>query len=198
MEFTRQIYDDFKAGSIEDFYAACWHPLMSYASRLLGEHYAMLSEDCVQEAIFSTYRNRQSMASPLQLKTYLFTCLHNHCISLLRKAGSEERYVARQQEGEEVVQEEISAALIEQETIDLIHAAINELPQPYRELFELNFEQGLRNEEAAQQLGISLSAFNKRKSKMLQLLRTKFEGDEGIQLLLTLLFLVGEEGQKAL
>ena len=87
----------------------------------------------------------------------------------------------------DAVEPEISAALIEQETLDLLHAAIDELPEELRQVFELNFEQGLRNAEAARLMSLSLNGFNKRKAKMISLLRNKFHDNDTMLLFITLL-----------
>ena len=77
--------------------------------------------------------------------------------------------------------------MIEQETLDLLHAAIDELPEELRQVFELNFEQGLRNAEAARLMSLSLNGFNKRKAKMISLLRNKFHDNDTMLLFITLL-----------
>ena len=68
-----------------------------------------------------------------------------------------------------------------------VHAAIRELPEKYQQLFELNYEQGLKNEEVARLLEISINGFNKRKAKMISLLRDKFKDNELMQILITVL-----------
>ena len=64
--------------------------------------------------------------------------------------------------------------MIEQETLDLLYRAIDELPERYRTLFKLSFEQGLKNAEVAHLLHISESAVKKQKSQFIRLLRDKF------------------------
>ncbi len=178
------VYTDFKQGKIDTLYAEMYAPMMSYAARFLTNDYAMMAEDCVQEAIIKAYQTRDTFKSPYQLKAYLFTCIHNNCISVLRKAGSRQNYVLMPKEE---VEQEYSASMIEQETIEMLHAAIRELPEKYQQLFELNYEQGLKNEEVARLLDISINGFNKRKSKMISLLREKFKDSDLMQMLITVL-----------
>lgn len=104
--------------------------------------------------------------------------------AVLRKASSRQNYVLMPKEE---IEQEFSASMIEQETIDLLHAAIRELPEKYQQLFELNYEQGLKNEEVARLLEISINGFNKRKAKMISLLRDKFKDNELMQILITVL-----------
>lgn len=185
MVISQQTYDDFRNGIIDSLYANSWASLMAFAARKLGDYHAMMAEDCVQEAIVATYNKRNDLTSPLHLKTYIFTCIHNNCVNLLRKSSTQERFINNSDS--EDYEREVSASIIEQETIDLLYAAIKELPPQYREIFELSFEAGMKNAEAAEALGISLSAYNKRKNKMLATLRDKFTDDININILLSII-----------
>lgn len=185
MNITDRIFNAFRQGTIDPLYAEAWSPLMAYAARMLGDNYAMMAEDCVQEAMVKAFNTRDTFASPFQMKAFLFTCVHNQCISTIRKSGTKDRYLADLPTDE--VEPEISAAMIEQETIEMLHAAIRELPEKYQQLFELNYEQGLKNEEVARLLDISINGFNKRKSKMISLLREKFKDQELMQMLITVM-----------
>lgn len=184
MAREEKVYTDFKKGLIDTLYAELYAPLMNYAARFLTNDYSMMAEDCVQEAIIKAYQTRDTFTSSYQLKSYLFTCIHNNCVSVLRKASSRQNYVLMPKEE---IEQEFSASMIEQETIDLLHAAIRELPEKYQQLFELNYEQGLKNEEVARLLEISINGFNKRKAKMISLLRDKFRDNELMQILITVL-----------
>ncbi len=184
MAREEKVYTDFKNGQIDTLYAELYAPLMNYAARFLTNDYAMMAEDCVQEAIIKAYQTRDTFTSSYQLKSYLFTCIHNNCVSVLRKASSRQNYVLMPKEE---IEQEFSASMIEQETIDMLHAAIRELPEKYQQLFELNYEQGLKNEEVARLLEISINGFNKRKAKMISLLRDKFRDNELMQILITVL-----------
>ena len=70
----------------------------------------------------------------------------------------------------------------------MLYQAISELPEKYRKVFELGYQQGLSYAEAARQLGITIDGYDKRRARMIQLLRDRFKKSEQLQLLLTLLF----------
>ena len=108
------------------------------------------------------------------MKAYLYTCVRNACISILRKVNSQQNYLSEQ---DEEYERELSAAIIEQETLDRLHAAIRELPEKYRQLFELSYEQGLHHAEVARLLGISIDGVQKRRAKIVSILRDKFKDD---------------------
>ena len=80
-------------------------------------------------------------------------------------------------------------SIIEQETLDLLYEAIDRLPKDLRIIFDLCYEQGKKNAEAAQVLGISESMVKKRKVKMLQMLRATFSDNSQVLYILTILIL---------
>ncbi len=71
MEMYKQVFAEFKEGTINSFYEKMYPELIIYASRLLGNEFAFLSEDCVQDAVFQAYQQRRSFSSPFQLKAYI-------------------------------------------------------------------------------------------------------------------------------
>ena len=183
MNINEQILQDFKAGQIDSLYTTEFSSLKAFAARYLTDTYAMMAEDCVQDAIVNAYQKRHTFNSPIQMKAFLYTCVRNACISILRKIDSQQNYLSEQ---ETEYEWEISAAIIEQETLDRLHAAISELPEKYRQIFDLDYEQGLKHAEIANLLGISIDGVTKRKAKMISLLREKFKDDKQMLLFVTL------------
>lgn len=82
------------------------------------------------------------------------------------------------------IEEEASAGIIEQETINLLRQAIDELPEQYRQIFELNYERSLKMKEVADALNITLETLKKRKIKMFAFLRERFKNNAVMQTLL--------------
>lgn len=184
MASSEHILSEFKSGNIEAFYKELYAKFLVYASRHLGNDYAFLAEDCVQDAIYKAYEQRNSFHSILTFKAFLYSCIRNAAIDILRKNHAQHNYLSRQEEETEFLN-----SLIEQETLNLLYDSIKQLPEKYRRIFELNFQQGLKNAEIAQQLGITESAIKKQKAQMLELLRKEFKkktGDDCIALMILL------------
>ncbi len=184
MELTTKIMHDFQKGNLDTFYAEAYAPLLAYAARRLGEGYSLLAEDCVQDAIFASYQNRDAIQSPAQWKVYLFRLVHNRVVSVLRHEQSQQRYLEQQA----MVDDDFSRSFIQQETLERLYRAIAALPEKYRQVFEMSFEEGLRNTEIAEQLGISVRAVTKQKSRMISLLQ-KDLGEADLHVLFMLLFI---------
>ena len=122
-----------------------------------GTEYAFLAEDCVQEAILQAYQQRASFESAFFFKAYLYTCIRNRAVSILRKSHAQETYLAEQDEaGTDLVND-----FIREEVLNQLYNAIRELPAEHRRLFELSYEQGLKNAEVAAILQVSESTVSR-------------------------------------
>ena len=178
MKTLEEILADFKKGKLESFYQQVYGKLLLYASRQLGQHYSFLAEDCVQDAVCKAYQQQEILTSVPKFKAYFYSCIHNAAIDILRKDKAQGNYLSQQEEKTESLN-----GIIEQETLDLLYDAIDELPERYRRIFELNFQQGLKNAEIAALLGVTESAVKKQKAAMIDLVRQSLKKKTGNDLL---------------
>ncbi len=167
MNTDHNIYDDFRKGSMQLLYKSFYPALISYSGSILGQRYSFLCEDCVQESIYKAYMNRENIKDANSLKSFLYTTVRNRAISFLRKDKSQSNYLRQIETSEQ----DITADIIEKETLRKLFTAVRSLPEPFRQVFELSFEQGLKNKEIAMALGVSESAIKKRKARLLMILK---------------------------
>lgn len=177
------IYKDFQSGKMTSVYEYIYPALMSYAMKFLGNDYSFLAEDCVQDSIYKTYINRELICSASQLNAYLYTSVRNKAISILRRGSSKKNFLKIA----ETYEQELTIGLIEQETMRILFTAIDRLPESYREIVEMSFDEGLKNAEIAKRLGITESAVKKRKSKIIEKLRKQMKDPEKINVVLCML-----------
>lgn len=178
---------DFKCGRLAPFYEHAYGSLLSYATRILGDPHAFMAEDCVQDVIIKTYELRHRIHNAEQWKSMLYTLVHNTCVSLLRKQSSHANFVsASSQESGREVELDMSQRIIEQEVLDNLFDVISRLPDRLRRIFELSFEEGMKNEEVAEMIGISISEVKKQKKQLIDTLRQQL--DPGSIACLLLLF----------
>lgn len=166
----QSLYADFCSGRMNRLYGEFYPALIAYARRFLGTEHAWLAEDCVQESIFQTYLMKEKIPDEPSLKAYLYTAVRNRAVSILRKGQSRNNFLKTL----ELPEHDILNGMIEQETMRRLFVAVDALPEISRQVFDLSFEEGLKNREIALRLGISESAVKKRKAKMIDILR-KFQ-----------------------
>ena len=147
--------------------------LLTYAQRVLGQEHEFLAEDCIQEAIFKVYQSRRQFDNPLQLRSFLFTCIHNEIVSIYHQNERHNRYL----DSRELLTDDLIDEFVLQETLDRLYQAIDALPDHLRRIFELSFEQGLRHKEIAQMLQLSPNTIKKQKAKLVSTLREHFKDD---------------------
>ncbi len=181
------LYRDFYSGTMEEVYTTLYPALISYATKVLGYDYAFLAEDCVQDSIYKTYINRKQIVTTEQLKSYLYTAVRNKAISILRKGSSKKNFL----KAAEISETDFTTELIEQETLRLLFTAIDNLPEQYRTLVEMSFEEGLKNGEIAKIMGISESAVKKRKARILENLRNSIKDKIQLETIILYLFASG-------
>ncbi len=189
MKLYEQIFATFVEGQLEPFYEYMYAELLAFATARLGNDQAFLAEDCVQNVIYRCYQRRKDFVSVLQWKGFLYTTLHNEIVSMHRKAAVRQAHAAntaRTTDNSDLTTDG-QMEYIAQETITLLHAAIEQLPKPYREVFHLSFEEGMKNAEIARQLGVAEVTIKKRKAKLISLLRERFGNSAEIMLVAILI-----------
>ncbi|MDE6559906.1 MAG: sigma-70 family RNA polymerase sigma factor [Muribaculaceae bacterium] len=172
-ELTERAYRMFIDGDIGFFYSYIYPDMILYASSCLPGQLSIMAEDCVQNAVEKAYRRREDFTSAGQWKAFLITCIRNKAISYLRNSSAAERY----QEfaaGFDRLHEDILIDYIRQETLQRLYAAIDALPPDMRDLLEMSFEEGLRNSDIAQRLGVAEITVKKRKARLISMLRSAF------------------------
>ena len=186
METKEQIFQEFNQGKIDQFYKIIYPQLLLYAVRHLGDNYSFLAEDCVQDAVYQGYLRRHSFTSSVPFLSYLYSCIYNSSISIIRHQVAQDNYLSTRTDWEDV---NYINSLIEQEMLEMLYTSIQELPEKYRCLFELSFEQGLKNAEIAEILNITESGVKKRKSQFLEMMRKKMKEKNDKDCMVIFLFL---------
>lgn len=177
------IFVAFRSGELDLFYRELYPGLVLFALSLLGKTHEHLAEDCAQDAILKAWERRRSFDSIYALKSFLFLTMRNDAISLFRKNHAWQRYL-KQLEDPVFFQN----YTIDQEAGRLVYGAIAGLPEKMREVFELNFFEGMKLAEIAEKMGLSESSVKKYKASALDLLREKLDPDLFAGILFHVLF----------
>ncbi|MCH5226630.1 MAG: sigma-70 family RNA polymerase sigma factor [Muribaculaceae bacterium] len=170
MKWSEQIFNDFKRGKIDSFYTHIYPDILIYATTLLKGKEAFKAEDCVQDAIEASYIRRHEFTSSTQWRAYIVTCVRNRAFSILRHNEAQTNYLENLDPNFEMTPDALND-FIELETRIHIYNAIASLPKELQQIFVLNFEEGLKNSEIAERLGLAEITVKKRKARLLSRLR---------------------------
>jgi RNA polymerase sigma-70 factor (ECF subfamily) len=132
------------------------------------------SEELVQELMLYLWEERESVFIESSLKAYLFTAVKHRCLNAIRKRVCRERvYEAfcerlkdRFESPDYYLLSELSAN---------IEKAIRELPEKYRQTFELSRFGELSNAEIAARQNVSVKTVEYRITQSLKILREKLK-----------------------
>lgn len=148
------------------FYA----PLSSFAARYVGDD---LAEELVQDFMVSLWSKRESLLISTSLKSYLFTAIRNRALNMLRQGEREKLHSEILTNEHSSIEDNPFDKFVYRELNEKVNAAIEELPDNYKEVFKLSRLTSMSNKEIADDLGISIKTVEYRITQSLKILRVK-------------------------
>lgn len=169
--------------AFKEIFDAYFHALSAFGYKFIPEQSVV--EDMVQDAFISFWEKRKDFDHINAVKSFLYTSVRNKCLN-----HTKHQTVRRKHESSLVYELEsdhrFSSFVIEEETYSQLLVEIKQLPEAAREIMILALN-GLKNQEIADELNISINTVKTQKkiaySKLKQKLEPRFE-----TLLLSLLF----------
>lgn len=148
--------------------------LCGFANKFLNDPEE--SREIVQEVFMKIWEGREDIDPEDSLKSYLFKIAQNLSLNRLRKKKVESKYV----EIYKLVyidHSEFSSyeSLLARELEDNITTAINTIPPKCKRVFELSRMEGLKYDEIAKTLNISVKTVEAQMSKALRILRLELK-----------------------
>lgn len=148
------------------------------------------AEDALQEVFLKLWTHRQTLDGQQSLKAFLSITMRNHVLNVLRDQKREIlhyiEYTLDWSESEEALDEtknwEECKALLEQ--------GVAQLSPQKKRVFQLRTQNGLNNEQVANQMGLSINTVKFQFSQALHFLRTYVRNRTELVLFPTILFLL--------
>jgi RNA polymerase sigma-70 factor (family 1) len=169
---------DLNNGSIEAFhflFDEFYKSLLLFSQKTLMDNH--LAEDIVQDSFIKLWVRNENFSSLTAIKAFLYLTVKNSCIDHLRHAQTVELHKQSQKNIKEYNEDKgFEHKIIEAETIRLINKAINELAPQCRTIFKLGLN-GLKNQEIADELTISINTVKTQKQRALTALRKNLGND---------------------
>jgi RNA polymerase sigma-70 factor (family 1) len=163
---------------LKQFYS----PLCLFADRLLADKAA--AEDIVGEAFIKLWNKRANFESLQNIKAFMYITIRNACLNHLKQVKrdslNQKQLAYLTGEKEEFVLNEMIRAEILQE----IMQEINNLPEQCRKVLKLGYLEGLKNQEIAKLLNISVHTVKNQKTRAIQLLKVRLRDRDLMSLLL--------------
>jgi RNA polymerase sigma-70 factor (ECF subfamily) len=162
--------------SLNDFeglFKSHYGELCAFANKYLEDLEA--AEEVVQDLFVKFWENREKNEIPNSLRSYLFTAVKNACLNQLKHLKIKEQY--KQHNERELNSASVSAdEEFEASELDLkIKSAIEALPEGRRKIFILSRYEGLKYQEIADQLKISVKTVENQMGEALKFLRLQLK-----------------------
>ena len=148
--------------------------LCHYSRKLVQNH--ALSEDIVHDIFCNLWVKKKEIKINSSLKSYLFKAVYHASISQLRNNQRELKYAQEKYlqfiESEMILSPDREVEMINHELRNKIYQSIDSLPEKCQKVFRLSRFSGLKNQEIADELGISLNTVQTQMKIALRKLRS--------------------------
>ena len=142
----------------KEVYNMYYSPLCNYAESITKE--PTMAEDAVSEVFLKLWEGRNNIMIETSLKSYLFKSVYHQCLNALKHVRIQNQYrdfFLHHQPLSEDGSDYPLSGVIENEILDILHKTIEQLPEQCRKIFVMSRIDGLKHEEIAQELGISIN-----------------------------------------
>jgi RNA polymerase sigma-70 factor (ECF subfamily) len=167
-------------GDFDNVFRCYYRPLCLYALHYLTD--VDVAEDIVQECFAQLWERLKRGDEVSETKNYLYSMVRNRCIDSLKSNDVVDKSVAL--EDIDIADDDDYEERSELEA--KMWTAIDSLPEGCRQVLLLCKRDGMKYEEVAEQLSISVNTVKNQMSKALKIL--KGEGDKVYSLFLSIIF----------
>jgi RNA polymerase sigma-70 factor, ECF subfamily len=155
--------------ALEMIFKEYYQPLCRYAQSFLGDRDE--AEEVVQALFTTIWEKRSSMEVSSSLRCYLYQTVRNRCLNVIKHEKIKQLHVAHESSVMPSSHEGVSDSLHAKELEQRIFAAIQQLPEQCRLVFNLSRFEELRYQEIATQLNISVKTVENQMGKALKVMR---------------------------
>nr|WP_255486928.1 RNA polymerase sigma-70 factor [Mucilaginibacter sp. SP1R1] len=132
-----------------------------------------MAEEIVQNVFCRIWEKRDLLKTDGSLKSYLYRAVHNESLNYLKhqkvKASFNVYYAGQLDQADEQASHKITTAQLQQH----IDAAMSQLPQQCRTIFQLSRFEQLKYQQIADHLGLSIKTVENQMGKALRIMRQK-------------------------
>ncbi len=155
--------------SFEVLFKQYYQMLCAYAYRFVND--PETAEEIVQDLFYRLWERREELQITSSIKSYLYSAVHNRCLKFIEHRNVETRYKNYYLMHESEVDSVPQHATDINEMQAIIENTLNSLPERCSRIFRLNRFEGLKYQEIAMKLSISVKTVEANMGKALKMLR---------------------------
>ena len=150
----------------ESLFRYNFRPLCLYALHYVGD--VEIAEDIVQESFMTLWEKLEQGTSVVNMRAYLYMVVRNRCLDRLKKKGLKTESL-KPYDTYGIIDDDEAQERSQVEA--RLWTAIDTLPDKCREVFIMSKRDGLKYEEIAEELGLSVNTVRNQVSKALKVLK---------------------------
>ncbi|HLY68449.1 MAG TPA: RNA polymerase sigma-70 factor [Puia sp.] len=157
--------------AFEKVFTAYYPALHAYAFTIVAD--MPVSDEMVQNVFLKLWAKRDKLEILTSLKAYLYKSIYNECMDYLKNREYKNRYKAHALHNNKnlVSAEDAGGRVAMNELEKKLQNALNDLPDECRTVFQLSRFEGLKYQEIATHLGLSVKTVEAQMGKALRRLR---------------------------
>jgi RNA polymerase sigma-70 factor (ECF subfamily) len=144
--------------------------LYTYAYKLTGSR--EITEDIVQDIFLKIWQKRSTLTTIINFSAYVHRMAHNEVYQGLRKVARE-TLVTHVLSTRKIAHEDAGGQLVSKEIHEHIQRLVDQLTPKQREVYILSREEGLKQQEIADRLGIHINTVKTHMVDALKFLRSE-------------------------
>lgn len=152
-EIIRRIRQGDKT-EFESLFRSSYVSLVRYAKSIIKDHDT--AEEIVQDLFFRLWQNREKLNIESSLNGYLFRAVHNKCLHYIDHLKIVAKHEQETAYGQEVIPEDPVDIIRYRELQQKVNLILNRLPERCSLIFCLSRFEGLKYNEIAEKLSVSV------------------------------------------
>lgn len=157
--------------SFEGLFNSYYEALTHYAFTFMKNNDE--AEDIVQQVYINLWENRMKLEIHTSARSFLYKAVHNTCLNRIKhlKIKSSHHQELAYVQPNDTYQVDND----HKELINRMHAALANLPEQCRKIFEMSRFEQLKYQEIANQLNLSVKTIENQMGKALKIMRTELK-----------------------
>jgi len=157
------------AAAFERVYDLYKHPLYATALRYLKDE--QLAEDALQDVFVKLWQNRQTIDERQSLRSFLFVCMKNHVLNVIRTEQNRIKAALRANQNREKVSHQTESDIALKDLRTYLDTSLSALPDRKKKIAQLSIIEGYSNQEIATTLQISENTVRSQLSQAKKVIR---------------------------
>ncbi|MEP2025105.1 MAG: RNA polymerase sigma-70 factor [Reichenbachiella sp.] len=167
MEIAKNITDLSNENTFEKVFKAYYQQLAAFAYQYVESHET--AEEIVQDVFTNVWSKSDQIEIRTAVKSYLYGAVRNACLNFIKHKKIERRY----EEQELLKSDGFETDFLELDELQMeIDAALNQLPEKCRQIFEMSRFEEKKYKEIAEELGLSIKTVENQMGRALKVMRT--------------------------